>query len=1134
GSELSISLEENEDPVTVGEDIVYKLNIENTGPDDADSVTVTCSLPQGLVLRKDTISGYESSHVGNTLVCKIPLLPADSSLIWTISFSTLETGRISFSAEVEGRVFDPDPSNNKVTETTEISLLTHEKIAGTHNFGMDLSFNGTVHLAYIKNDSLCYSCRNKYSGWTHEKIGFGGEYWEYDYCDIVTDRSGRVHIVQSQRISIIPDSSVFYLYHYIKDSNDWDKKLIGINHKGFYFLDIELAADDELQLAYIGFAPLSGDDMPVMYMKTTNQNWGPPQIVGEGYDNVSLAIDSKDNPHLSFYCIQDFNTRGILYSTKESTDEWDIPEVMDPDWYGGQLEGMRTSIQLDQQDNPHISFVGNDPDYGAESMKVGIKDGEEWIFSVVDSGYYISGANAVAIDPYGHDHIFYATRFYTHGPQMRYAYKYSDTWIRQIINDKHFAQYATIKMDREGNLHMAYIEFDMELHDTYLHYVMRPPLPIIITDTNRIDFGCANPGEIIEKTISITNPGSKRVYIDKLNVLGSYPYKVNTEHPFLDPGETDSVKISFEPESLGMANTALRIWFNGTEKMFIDIELLARTSMPILQLDYERTRFDAPVGGSDTCYFYVSNKGDLPLEISNVEVVRKFGSTVIPTDFDLFSHDCSTLGPGDSCVIVIAFSPDEDNYQPTSLYIYSNDFANPDLKLELSGYIAYPSIKANTYDLDFGYVLVGTSTQKDIIIRNAGKETLDIYSFEIEGENFQEFSISHNCSSLEPDDSCIVTVEFHPLVSGDFEAQIISESNSKYGMNIQLEGSTLNREIAIVPDAIAFDIIRLGNDTMTIIEVTNSGEALIEDISMHIGVNALEFSHTAIIETLQIGETFTDTVKFSPLYEGLKLAEWIIEYDNGLPTADTVPLSGIGLGEPHPLIISAGAEPFNGMIPLEVNFYATATGGSLSYNFSWDFGDGYSDSSEDPVHTYQQPGKYWASVNVSDDQENNSADSVQILVGADLVPVVKIYAYQEIRGSLLDVQFTSEILGGRNPLSVLWDFGDGTSSIVQNPQHSYVTEGEYQVNFLLTDGLGTTASDSILISFTLPKFPLSGNAFSMDSTLTITAGTAELFISGQTEPVAAFNISGTNPYTFDNLDVGNYTIRFIPDTITFP
>ncbi len=55
--------------------------------------------------------------------------------------------------------------------------------------------------------------------------------------------------------------------------------------------------------------------------------------------------------------------------------------------------------------------------------------------------------------------------------------------------------------------------------------------------------------------------------------------------------------------------------------------------------------------------------------------------------------------------------------------------------------------------------------------------------------------------------------------------------------------------------------------------------------------------------------------------------------------------------------------------------------------------------------------------------------------------------------SPLTVQFTD--LSSKNPTSWLWDFGDGDTSVLQHPAHTYTTDGVYTVKLTASDSVET-------------------------------------------------------------------------------
>lgn len=67
------------------------------------------------------------------------------------------------------------------------------------------------------------------------------------------------------------------------------------------------------------------------------------------------------------------------------------------------------------------------------------------------------------------------------------------------------------------------------------------------------------------------------------------------------------------------------------------------------------------------------------------------------------------------------------------------------------------------------------------------------------------------------------------------------------------------------------------------------------------------------------------------------------------------------------------------------------------------------------------------------------------------------------------VQFSAKV-GGNLNLTYGWDFGDGQLATVQNPTHTYLAAGNYQVNCRVTDGSGGSASATVSITV-LPVAP---------------------------------------------------------------
>lgn len=66
------------------------------------------------------------------------------------------------------------------------------------------------------------------------------------------------------------------------------------------------------------------------------------------------------------------------------------------------------------------------------------------------------------------------------------------------------------------------------------------------------------------------------------------------------------------------------------------------------------------------------------------------------------------------------------------------------------------------------------------------------------------------------------------------------------------------------------------------------------------------------------------------------------------------------------------------------------------------------------------------------------------------------------------ISFNAEC--SKNSMTFVWDFGDGSTSIAQNPQHIYATAGQYKVNLVVSDNNAHTHATSQTVTITASPF----------------------------------------------------------------
>lgn len=82
----------------------------------------------------------------------------------------------------------------------------------------------------------------------------------------------------------------------------------------------------------------------------------------------------------------------------------------------------------------------------------------------------------------------------------------------------------------------------------------------------------------------------------------------------------------------------------------------------------------------------------------------------------------------------------------------------------------------------------------------------------------------------------------------------------------------------------------------------------------------------------------------------------------------------------------------------------------------------------------------------------------------DLQPVANPSANPTNGTAPLTVNFTGSFSSGNSPFTFFWDFKDGSNSTQQNPTHTFISAGVYNVSFRVTDNDGDSDTEYILIT----------------------------------------------------------------------
>lgn len=207
-----------------------------------------------------------------------------------------------------------------------------------------------------------------------------------------------------------------------------------------------------------------------------------------------------------------------------------------------------------------------------------------------------------------------------------------------------------------------------------------------------------------------------------------------------------------------------------------------------------------------------------------------------------------------------------------------------------------------------------------------------------------------------------------------------------------------------------------------------------------------------------------ETTSFTYVEKGkhnvvLKVTDNLGEYDTDIITINVLNR------EPDVSFTYSPSEP---TIEDEVNFVDTSEDqdGTIE-SWSWDFGDGITSDNQNPIHQYSDKGEFTARLTVKDNDGATKVITKTVTVH-NLEPVAN-FSFAPATPTVEEtIQFADESRDPeREPLSCLWDFGDGYTSNIANPTHKYASAGTYNVKLNVEDD--EEAESSITMTITIEE-----------------------------------------------------------------
>ena len=210
-----------------------------------------------------------------------------------------------------------------------------------------------------------------------------------------------------------------------------------------------------------------------------------------------------------------------------------------------------------------------------------------------------------------------------------------------------------------------------------------------------------------------------------------------------------------------------------------------------------------------------------------------------------------------------------------------------------------------------------------------------------------------------------------------------------------------------------------------------------------------------------------------------------------------------------------------------VAFFGYFTPLSTNLQWYWSFGDSTFANIQNPIHNYSGPGTYQVCLTVIS-PNCPAVTSCQTITIQGNTPACQAYFTYQVSNMNVHFNALSNSITPNQFLHYFWDFGDSTTSALQNPVHTYTAAGTYNVCLTVIDSLNGCTDQFCQTIIIGNNVQLSGQIFCGNNPADM--GTVYLLIvtpgsSNGVTPIAQTPILANGMYEFSNIPYGQYLIQ---------
>lgn len=279
------------------------------------------------------------------------------------------------------------------------------------------------------------------TSWATETIETGG--WAGSYTSLALDAAGRAHIGSF-------DANLLRVQHTYWDGAAW--KVNSPENAGMGTVRGASLAMDSLGNAALVYYWQTGGAL--RYAQWSGSAWATSTVAGTSFvgRHSSIALDARGNPAISY---EDGNAHALRYAEWDGAG-WSIAVVDTAAPGSAPYVGQFTSLVIDSEDNPHISYH----DDMAHSLKYARRSSGSWLTQTVDGPPLVVQGTSLALDADGNPHIAYAGYWSTvpgvYSQRLSVASWTGSAWSIETVTTSTLNALPSLAIDAAGNPYISF------------------------------------------------------------------------------------------------------------------------------------------------------------------------------------------------------------------------------------------------------------------------------------------------------------------------------------------------------------------------------------------------------------------------------------------------------------------------------------------------------------------------------------------------------------------------------------------------------------------------------------------------------------------------------------------------------